>query len=180
MLYTLPLSEAGTQLQDLVKRTRATHTPVLLTSEETAQPVAIVLEIDKYEQTQRSHQHYYYIQLGQLKRWLDQADRHPDDPVTREECITSWQQGLPALWGIAPQTVQEFCAGLMLSVKQMMPERLSQEQLAALRFALETLRNSNPSEAEKEEAFQLLIESGLPPVLSFDDDTLLQSYLEEL
>lgn len=180
MSYTLPLSEAGAQLQDLVKRTQSTHTPVFLTTEEGAKPVAVVLESDVYEQAQRIQQQYYHLQLMQMKRWLDQAEQSLDDLTVCSECVIAWQQGVSSLWEIAPKALQEFCAGLMLSVKQMTPELLSQEQLIALRFVLDVLRDSDPSEATKEGATQRLIDVGIPPLLSFNDDSLLQSYIEEL
>ena len=180
MSYTLPLSEAETQLRDLVKRTQETHTPVFLTTEESAKPVAVVLENDIYEQTQRIQQQYYHLQVVQLIRGLEQAEQYLDDPTACNEYITSWQQGLLSLWEIAPKTVQEFCAGLILSAKQMTAKSLTHEQLSALRFAVDVLRDTDPREVVKEEAIQRLIEAGIPPLLAYNDENLLQSYLDEL
>jgi hypothetical protein len=67
----------------------------------------------------------------------------------------------------------------MLSVKQLDPEQFSPAQIAALRYSLELLRDSDPEESAIEKAYHLLITSDLPPILSFSD-SVIQSYIDEL
>lgn len=180
MSYTLPLSEAETQLRDLVKRTQTTHSPVLLTVAGSAEPVAVVLEMNVYEQTQRQTQRFYHLQLTHLKQWLNIVERQWDNYAVREECVAAWQDGVYSLWEIAPKTIKEFCAALILSVKRLDATRLSKEHLDTLHYSLEVLRDSEPTELALEKAHQMLIDSGIPALMSFDDDSLFQSYLEEL
>ncbi|MEM7126185.1 MAG: hypothetical protein AAF702_07650 [Chloroflexota bacterium] len=180
MSYTPPLSEAETQLRNIVERMQTTHVPVLLNDEGSAEPVVVVLETDVYQKAQRQQQRFYHLQLTYLKQSLDRVEQDWDSYTLREECVTAWQNGVSLLWEVAPQTTQEFCAALILAVKCLSSESFSKKQLAALRYALELLRYSDPDEATREKAHRLLTDSGLPPLLSYDDDTLVQSYLEEL
>lgn len=179
MSYTLPLSEAGTQLQNLVKRTRATHTPVLLTSEETSAPVAVVLEIDAYEHTQRQQQQLYQLQLLQLKQMLERVTQHWEDCTLRQECVESLQDGIQILWDVCPEGARGLCASLTLVVNQLAAEHLTLAQVAALQFAVKLLRYSTPDANDVEVAYRKLTESGIPPTISLDKTTI-QSYIDEL
>lgn len=176
--YTLPVSEAEINLRDLIKRTQTTHNPVLLTSEETAKPVAVVMEIDAYEHVQRQQQRLYQLQLMQLKQSLSQVEQQWKDKSLRKECIAIWQANIVSLWDVCPEPARGLCASLMLSVKLLDEEQLSLGQVAALQYCIKLLRYSAPDDADIETAYQQLIESGIPPMLSFDD-SFIQSYIDE-
>ena len=178
--YTVPIKATETQVLDLVKRMQTTSRPLMLALEGGAEPVAVVMKIATYEQTQRQQYRFYHLQLTQMKQWLDRAEQQWEDLATRQECVATWQSGILSLWEVSPEPVQELCAALMLSVKRLNPAQLSREQVAALRYCLELLRDSDPDEAAKTEAQQRLLNSGIPPLLAFDDDSLLQLYLDEL
>lgn len=178
--YTVPIKATETQVLDLVKRTQTTSRPLILALEGVAEPVAVVMKIADYEQTQRQQYRFYHLQLTQLKQWLERAEQQWEDGAIRQECVATWQNGIPSLWEVAPEPVRPLCASLMLAVKQLNSEQLSHDQIDALRYCLELLRDSDPGENATAEAYQRLLQSGIPPLLGFDDDSLLQMYLDEL
>ncbi|MBV7334174.1 type II toxin-antitoxin system Phd/YefM family antitoxin [Chloroflexi bacterium TSY] len=179
--YTLTMSEAeAQQLRALVERTQSTHRPIILTNEETSEPMVVMVEIDAYEQAQRQQFRLYHLQLTHLSQWLDRVEQNWDDNALHNECILAWQNTMEPLWESCPEQMKDLCVALRLSVKQLQPPRFTREQIAALRCCLKLLRDTAPSEAEEEEAHQKLIEAGIPAMLAFDDDSLLNSYLAEL
>jgi hypothetical protein len=177
--YTLPINHSETQVLELIKRAQAIQRPLMLTVDDDPEPVVVILKKDAYEQTERQRYHLYHLRLTQLQDWLDRAEAHMDDPAIRQKCIAIWQKSLSLLWEVTPGSVREFCANLMLSVKQLDPEQFSPAQIAALRYSLELLRDSDPEESAIEKAYHLLITSDLPPILSFSD-SVIQSYIDEL
>lgn len=177
--YTVTLGEAERQLRQLVQRTQTTHQPVVLTTEETAKPLAVMMEMDAFEQTQRDRQRLFHLQRIYLAQWLDRAEQQWTDESIRQSCITTWQQSIKALWEVCPPPVRVFCANLALAVKRLSIEQFSLKQVTALRSCLELLRDAAPEQAAIESAYGQLIDSQLPPRLVFNDN-LIQSYLDEL
>lgn len=180
--YTLPINRSETQVLDLIKRVQALQRPLLLLVDSNPEPVVVVLKRDAYEQTQqqqeRLRQQSYQLQLLQLKQALDRVEQQNDE-FTRAECVATWQDRMAFLWEVCPEPVRGLCASLMLSVKLLKAETLSQTQVAALQYCVALLRSVTPDEAEIEHAYQLLIESDLPPAFSFSE-SLIQSYIDEL
>lgn len=177
--YTVTLREAETQLRQLVQRTQTTHQLVVLTTEETAKPLAVVMEMDAFEQTQRDRQRLFHLQRIHLAQWLDRAEQQWHDESIRQACIVTWQQSIKALWEVCPQPVRVLCANLALAVKHLSIERFSLEQMMALRYCLDLLRDAAPDQAAIESAYEKLIDSQLPPRLVFNNN-IIQSYLDEL
>ena len=177
--YTLTIREAETQLRQLVQRTQTTHQPVVLTTEETAKPLAVVMEMNAFEQTQRDRLRLFQLQRIHLAEWLDRAEQQWQDEAIRQACVTTWQQSVKSLWEVCPQPVRVLCANLALAVKRLKVAHFSLEQIVALRYCLELLRDAAPDQAEIEIAYQQLIDSQLPPRLAFDD-SIIQSYIDEL
>lgn len=132
-----------------------------------------------FEQTQRDRHRLLHLQRLYLEQWLDRAEQQWEDESIRQACITTWQQSIKALWEVYPPPVRIFCANLVLAVKRVSIERFSLQQVAALRFCLELLRNAAPDQAAIESAYGQLIDSQLPPRLAFHDN-IIQSYLDEL
>lgn len=178
--YTVPIDESQTQLLQLIDRTKNSHRPLMLTREGTAEPMAVILEIEAYKQTQRHQQRLYHLQLSNLNHWLDKVESHWEDCAIRQACVSAWQHAILPLWEVTPETVKELCAALQLSVKYLTAEKLSAAQITALRYCLELLRDTEPDESALEKAHQLLIESGMPPLFIYEDNKLLQMYLDEL
>lgn len=178
--YTLPIKHSETQVLELIKQVQTIQRPLMLTVDGDPEPAAVVLKKDAYEKTERQRYHLYHLHLTQLQEWLEQAESHIDDAIIRQKCVTIWQNSLAPLWEVTPETVRGFCAALMLSVKRLDPEQLSPAQIAALRYSLELLRDSDPEESAIEKAHQMLDDSGIPALLSFTSDTLFKLYLDEL
>jgi hypothetical protein len=104
----------------------------------------------------------FTLQVTQLEQWLDRVEQQWQEPAIRQACVTTWQSSINALWDVAPEPVQELCAALSLSVKSLMADQLSPEQVDALRYCVELLRDSEPTAAAQESAHERLIKSGLP------------------
>jgi prevent-host-death family protein len=175
--HTLTLQEAETWLRDLVKQAQTTHRPVILTAKENAEPIAVLIAVDAFEQWQRHQRQLFHLQLTHLAQWLDKVEQQWD-AATRQGCVAAWQNSIKSLWDTSSEPVQRLCAALTLSVQRLAPDQLTLAQVAALRYCLALLRDSAPTEAEIEQAHQQLIDSGLPPTMVFDD-TMVQLYTDE-
>lgn len=178
--YTVPISEEQTQVLQLIDRTKSTRRPLLLTREASAEPMAVLLEIDDYTQTQLYPQRLYHLQLSYLKQWLDRVELQWADRAIRKECVEVLQNSMKALWDVTPKSIQQFCVALGLSVKHLTVERFSLDQVRTLRFCLELLRDTEPNKTELDKAYQLLFDNGIPPMIPYDNDKLLPLYLDEL
>jgi len=177
--HTYPINKAESNLRKLVKQARSTHRPVLLTSEETAAPVAVVLEIDAFEQTQRYQQLFFRLQLVYLKNWLTKLEQYWLDETVSEDDIATWKDNVKLLWEIAPRHLRKFAASFTLSVEKLTPERLTLDQIAALRHSLALFDYPELDTTTKRDAYQQLTRCGLPPKFVFDDE-IIQSYLDEV
>ena len=177
--HILTIPDVAKQLPELFKEAKRADHPLWLTVEKDAEPVAVVMEVDEYEEVQKRTYRLYHWQLLHLRQWLDRVERFWDNEQLRAECVQTWQENSWLLWEVAPKAVREFVAGLTLSAKRMDSKTLSKEQIIALRYALDSIEGAAPNIATIEEAYQRLIESGLPPMLSLDDE-LVQLYLDEL
>ena len=178
--YTVPIKLTNTPVMDLLQQTQTTPRPLILTVEGMTAPMAVMMNLDVYEKNQRRDYLFYQLQITQLEQWLDRVEEQWQEPAIRQACVTTWQSNIAALWDVAPDPVQELCAALSLSVKSLTPDQLSHEQVGALRYCMDLLRDSDPTAAAIEAAHERLIKSGIPPLLSFEDDSLAQSYLDEL
>jgi len=99
--------------------------------------------------------------------------------MLREQCVGAWQRGVKALWDIAPEPARGFCTSLTLAVKYLKAEQLSHEQVTALSYSLELLRDAVPKPARIDLAYDKLIECGLPPRMGFSEK-LVQAYMDEI
>lgn len=176
--HTYPLTVVGPKLQTLVKQARSTHQPVVLTSEETAQPIAVLMEMDAFERTQRYQQRLFYLQLMHLAHWLDKVEQQWEDETIRTDCVDAWKDSINLLWDISPESIRKLAASLILSVQQLAPERLTHQQVAALRHSLTLFPYPVLDDTTKEDAYQKLIESDLPPRFVLGDE-IIKSYVEE-
>ncbi|MCE7982136.1 MAG: hypothetical protein DYG89_13150 [Caldilinea sp. CFX5] len=175
--YTVPIKPTNTPVMDLIQQTQTTPHPLILAVEGMSAPMAVMMNLDAYEKNQRRDYLFYQLQITQLEQWLERVDGQWQDAAIRQACVTTWQSSITALWDVAPEPVQELCAALSLAVKALTPAQLSHEQVSALHYCLELLRDSDPTAAAQETAHERLIKSGLPPLLSFEDDSLARSYL---
>ncbi|MEZ4867129.1 MAG: type II toxin-antitoxin system Phd/YefM family antitoxin [Caldilineaceae bacterium] len=177
--YTITLNEAETQLRKLVEQAQATHRPVILTAEGTHKPVAVLLESNAFEETQRDRQQLFQLQRAILFHWLERVEEKWNDPAIRQRFVAVWQDNIKTLWDKSPIGARRFCTSLALSVQQLSAERLSIEQVTALRYALDVLRVADPDDNMVRVAYQKLRDNHLSPRLTFDRE-LAQSYIDEL
>ncbi len=179
MPHTLTLREAETRLRELVEQAQATREPIVVTTEETAEPVAAVMSIHALEQWHRQQQQLFQLQHRYLAQWLDQVEQQWDDITTRRDCVSAWQSNIKSLWDVCPESSRKLCTALILSVQRLSPEHLTRKQIDALRYSLMLLRDPVINEATLEKAHKRLIESGLSPMMTFDDE-IVELYMDEL
>ncbi len=177
--HTLTLREAESRLRELVAQAQATREPIVVTTEETAEPVAAVMGIQALEKWHRQQLQLFHLQHRYLMAWLDRVEQEWDDITVRREFVSAWQSTIPSLWEVCPESSRMLCTILTLSVQRLDPEHLTQTQLEALRHSLTSLRDPTISEATIEKVNQRLIESGLSPMMTFDDK-MVQLYIDEL
>ncbi|MEM7537467.1 MAG: hypothetical protein AAF639_35180 [Chloroflexota bacterium] len=174
---TLTLPEVPTQVPLWLKQAAQVRPRLWLRTIESPKPVAVIVEAEEFE---RSQKQLYEWQITNLREWLDRIERQWNNQLLREECVQVWKEKTWKLWEVAPEPVQEFLASLTMSAQKLDAQRLSKEQVAALRYALDVVSNGSTKEAEIEKAHQYLIGSHLSSMMTFHDDTLVQLYLEEL
>jgi len=138
-----------------------------------------VIEVSEYEKTQKRQNLFYEWQRLHLKRWLDRVEKFWDNELLKEECIQILQEDMLKLWEAAPKPVRPFVAGLTLSTQKIDAQTLSLGQVSALQQSLIAVRDGALHEVDQDKAYQQLMESGISPKPSFDED-LIQLYLDEL
>lgn len=178
--YTLTVDEAETQqLRELVMRTRTTHRPILLTSAETSEPIAVLLESHIFEKLQRQERHLFQLQLRQLLQQIEVVEAQWADKAARREFIDTFPANTHTLWRICPEQEQDLCVTLDLAAHRLSAERLTQQQLAALHHCIRLLQTGSLGEPELASCERRLIEAGLPPILN-GSESLVQLYMGEL
>ena len=146
---TLTLLEVPTKVPLWLKQTAQVRPPLWLRTTESAEPVAVIVEAEEFE---RSQKQLYEWQITNLSEWLDRIERQWNNLLLREECVQVWKEKTRQLWEVAPEPVQEFLAGLTISAKKLDAQALTHEQVAALRYALKIVRDSKVEEWEIEKA----------------------------
>ena len=176
--YTLTLDEAETQLRALVKRAASTHRPVVLTTDETAEPMVVLLELSTFEKLQQRERQLFHLQLRTLFDHITKVQQEWDDYNKREEFVRVFGPSGRALWDVCPADQRGLCVTLQMATRRLVTERLTLAQVAALRDCLELLRDGAPTAAQTHMCHQRLIESGLPPTMG-GNASLVKLYMEE-
>lgn len=178
--YTLTVSEAENQsLRNLVKHAQTTHRPIMLTNEELAEPIAVLVESSVFETLQRKERQLFHLQLRQLLQAIATVAAQWDVLAVRQEFITLFSAGVTSLWKAAPENAQDLCVTLDLAVRRLSLERITQQQIAALRNCLELLQDGTPDDALVAQCEQHLIASGLPPTIG-GSELLVEAYMNDL
>ena len=177
--YTLTLNEAESQLRTLVKRTQSTHRPVVLTAEETAEPMVVLLESSVFEKLLQRERQLFHLQLRTLFEHITNVQEEWNDTSKREQFVTAFCSSGRALWDVCPADQRGLCVTLQMAARRLVAERLTLAQMAALRDCLELLRDGAPTPAQTYMCHQRLIESGLPPTMG-GSASLAKLYMEEL
>jgi hypothetical protein len=176
--HTLTLQEAETWLRDLVRQAQTTRQPVLLITEETAEPVAVLVESSVFETLQRRELQLFHLQLRQLLRQLNDVERRWQDDAARQEFVPVFRAATHALWDVCPEDRRGVGLTLDMAARRLAPERLTRAQIAALHSCLDLLRDAAPAQESIGECHQRLIECGLPPTMA-GDKSLVQLYVDE-
>ncbi|MEZ4865416.1 MAG: hypothetical protein R3C14_29170 [Caldilineaceae bacterium] len=177
---TLTVREAeNEQLRALVQRTQVTHRPIMLTTEDTLEPMVVLLESSVYEELQRKERQFFQIQLRQLDQQLDGAEKQWVDSNARRRFVDAFPTGTHALWKLCPADAQDLCVTLDMAAHRLSMESVTIEQLAALRHCLRLLQDGAPTETAIESCERQLLASGLSTLMS-GSESLVQLYMDEL
>ena len=119
--YTLTLGEAETQLRDLVKRAQSTHRPVVLTTEESAEPMVVLLESSAFEKLRQREKQLFHLQLGRLFQHLDNVQEEWDDHTKRQKFVKAFCSSTRALWDVCPADERGLCVTLRMASRRLAP-----------------------------------------------------------
>ena len=179
--YTVTLREAETQLRELVVLTKATRCPIVLTAEETTQPVAVLIEADKYAATSTEPSVVLATRLSKLGELLDVLHANWDVETIRQAFPSAWRWYLEGVWEASQHRERPFRQLVVLL--QMAADGLGMSQftkadLTLWRECLNILRQPAVTSEELAHCDEALIERDFPVLLDFDDD-LVNSYVAE-
>ena len=177
---TLTVREAeNEQLRNLVQRTQVTHRPILLTTEDTLEPMVVLLESSVFEEWQRKERQFFQLQLRQLAQQLDVVESQWADLSVRQHFVDLFPVSTAALWKLCPDEAQDLCVTLDMAARRLTIKSLARDQLAALRSCLHLLQDGAPTEAAIEASERQLMAAGLPPIVS-GSASLAKLYMDEL
>lgn len=177
---TLTVREAeNEQLRNLVHRTQATRRPILLTTEDTLEPMVVLLESSVFEGWQRKERQFFQLQLRQLAQQLAMVEQQWTDVSVRQSFVDAFPSSTATLWQLCPEDAQDLCVTLDMAAHRLSLKSITLKQLAALRCCLHLLQDGAPTEAAMESCERQLIEAGLSPIMS-GSESLVQLYMDEL
>lgn len=176
-IQTFTIREAETQLHDLVKQAQMTHQPVILTSEETTAPVAVLTPLfsDEMNNTQiGAHR------LEMLESVLQMWQQFRNEPETSADYAHLFQSQLRLLSQSDLYRNPDFSALIMLlrlAVRQVSTSPLI-AQFEALRFGLNALKSADIKTDSLSKVDEMLLNSGLSVQADLGDEELLKRYVE--
>lgn len=180
-IQTLSVREAGGQLQNLVDQARNTHHPVILTSDDTAEPVALLVDPSRYEQPDANPETLLNKRLGKVSELLDLLADRWDIDVIRRAFPGSWRWHLEGVWEASHHRETTFRQLTILS--QMATDGFdmadfTREHLTVLQQCLHVLCQSQVSENNLIDCDDALSQAGFSILLNFDDD-MVALYVDE-
>lgn len=177
---TLTVREAESeQLRDLVHRTQMTHRPIMLTTDDTLEPMVVLLESSVFEELRRKERQFFQVQLRHLVQQLEVVEQQWTDVVARQRFVDDFPTGAKALWKLCPEDAQDLCVTLDMAARRLSIESITIQQLATLRNCLHLLQDGAPTEAAIESCERQLMNSGLSPLMS-GSESLVKLYMDEL
>jgi len=163
----------------LIKQTKQSQLPVLLTTDETSEPMAFLVESALFHRMQQIARQLFHMQLHQLLQQLQAVEQDWGDEDLQEEFVRTFPERARALWDISIDEAKGLSVTLDLAARHLDLQSLKVEQVQALRYCLGLMRQSLVTEDELDICHRRLIESGLPPMMGGSDE-LVELYLEEL
>jgi hypothetical protein len=209
MPYTLTLQEAKARLRELVVQSRATHRPVILTMDETAEPLALLSPLSDERTIQADSIAY---RLETLEAILQAWEESLDEPDVWQEYARLFHTQLRLLSQTAPDDKAAFgplVILLRLATRQLYEsvsgvksteatksteavkstkvvkstkavKSTKHEQLRALQRGIEALQSPALTFDHIREVDQALCDSGLQARADFSDEELLCLYVQAL
>lgn len=178
-LYTLSIHQVEKQLRNLIARTQDTEQPIVFTTEETAEPVAVLVNSNLFALLQKREQQLFHLRLQELQRQLDHLAQSPSIGSNLAPLIAAFQQAARTLWSICPKPQQSLCVTFVMAVRRLTPDPRFSEQLAVLATGIDLLREDQPNSERIAVYRQALFACGLPPTMG-GDNQLAQLYLPSM
>ncbi|MEM7533452.1 MAG: hypothetical protein AAF639_14815 [Chloroflexota bacterium] len=180
MPYTLPIKEAETKtLIELVQYAQTNRRPLILTQENPAETLAILLSPSRFEDLERKERRLYHWQLIHLLREIEKMEQHWEDGSTQELFVKNFPESTYELWKLCPEPMKRACLSLDLAAQRLRTETLTHDKMTALRYLIELIRQGESDKDIIWSAKQKLISAGLPPRLGGSRE-LVELYMEEL
>ncbi|MEM7539050.1 MAG: hypothetical protein AAF639_43230 [Chloroflexota bacterium] len=180
MPYTLPIKEAETKtLGELVQFTQTDQRPLILTKDDTAEAVMVLLNPHRFDVFQSEKIELYEVQLLRLMLELDRVERRWGDSAVRQAFVKNFPKRTLKLWKSCPENMQELCVTLDLAAKHLVIELLTKDAIDALRFCLDLIIRDVTDEDKIDACEYKLTSAGLPPIMGGSNE-LVELYLEEL
>ena len=177
--YTVSVHQAEHQLRKLIARTQDTQQPIILTAEETAEPVAVLVESSVFELLQKRERQLFHLRLNELQRRLERLSQSQPAESELSQSIDEFQQAARALWNVCLKPQRSLCVTFVMATCRLSPDPRFTEQLDVLNAGLDLLREDVPDAAGVAAYRQSLFACGLPPTMG-GDNRLSQLYLDEL
>lgn len=174
-MQTLTVREAETQLQHLVKQAQTTHRPVILTSEETLEPVAVLLEPEQYAAVAIDPTLILSTRIGKLEKLLELLAAQWERSAVRQAFPGAWQWHLEGVWQASRHRERPFrqlVVLLQMAGQDLKMAAFTQEHLALWRKCLNTLRQPQVSLASLIECDTALSQQGFPVLLALEEDMI--------
>lgn len=117
--------------------------------------------------------------LADLRRLLQSVEQNWSNALVRQVFVQLIEPQLRTLWRFAPPLLSELGGMLVLAATHLDAQRLTQEQLQALRVGVSLLAHPTVTDTELDEWQDRCILAGIPPALTFPE-AMVQSYIDEL
>lgn len=180
-MQTLTIREAETQLQALVNQTQFTHQPVILTNEETATPVAVLMESEQYAASFMMPELVLSTRLNKLFELLSTLDTQWNKEMIRQAFPSAWRWHLEGIWEGSRQREAPFrqlVVLLQMAARQLQMTEFTRAHLALLHSCCQVLRQSTVRLEDLARCDRALIQLGFPVLLEFSDE-MIAHYVEE-
>lgn len=172
-MQTLTVRETDIHLQRVLKQAQATHQPVLLVSEETAAPMAVVMEPTYYAAAAARPDVILVKRLGQLGELLTLLDSQWTEVIIRQAFPAAWRWHLEGVWEASQHRelpFRQLVVLLQMAAQKLDIAHFTREQVATWRACLHTLQQRHVSDNDLIDCDEALLAQGFPILLEFDDE----------
>lgn len=178
-LYTMSVHQAENQLRKLIERTQHTQQPIVFTTEDTAEAVAVLVDSNVFALLQKRERQLFHLRLQELQRRLERFEQSQPTETELPQLIDEFQQAARILWSVCPKPQRSLCVSFVMATRRLAPDPRLSEQLRVLSAGIDLLREDLPDADDVAAYRQSLFACGLPPIMG-GDNRLSQLYLDEL